>query len=188
MKPLWEIRWPRFEEFFDTNQLNFDDLDLKFNYLVLSNLDQLIFKKYHRYQDIDWDHIIYFKKSNMAGSIHTDNTKLTSDRTIWGINWVIDGDGRMDFWDQSQVTPVGLTNGSLNRENFGIVTKFIANDKPSSSFILKRDHVYLINASQPHRAIGFNQRKIFSLRVDPMTSHWSWESLLKKFQHRMIPP
>lgn len=179
MIPLYEICWPSAQQFFNPQCLEYNDQDLAVNYIVNFDINNIVAPEFVDYRGLQWSHLIYFKKQNISGSIHIDNTHLDDGKTLWGVNWVLDGHGIMEYWNQDAVTTVGVTAGSLNREEFGIVPKFVTTNPPNHRFILKKNHVYLINASVPHRAIGLGNRRLLSLRSHHW--HWSWHEVVQRF-------
>jgi hypothetical protein len=125
------------------------------------------------WQDLSWDFSLFFYKTDGdTGIIHIDGPG------VWGINWVYNGYGKMDFWNLEEVeTTYELTSLSTPRYRCATKTKPIKtyNTDPGA---------YLVNASIPHRATGYNQRYTLSLRS--YSSKLSWLQAVNKFKNLMI--
>ena len=179
---IFELNLPTFEEIILPTFKGFNDDHLKSNYLTLENLSEIIKPEYLTIAGLDWKRMNYFKKSNYTGSIHSDAN--TSAETIFCINWVSDGDGLMDFWDESIVVRYGVTTGSFNKPNFGLAPRYYATVSPCKSYTMKKNHAYLVNASTPHRAVGFENRRCYSMRT--YHTDIAWDDVIKIFDQYII--
>ena len=179
---LFKLNLPPFEEIMLPTFKGFDDDHLKSNYLNITNLSDIIKPEYLTIAGLEWKYMNYFKKSNYTGSIHSDSN--TPDQTIFCINWVTDGDGSMDFWDESVIIKSGVTPGSYNVPTFGIAPRYYALVPPDKSYEMNKNTAYLVNASIPHRAIGFGNRKCYSMRTH--NTHLKWDDVVKLFDQYII--
>ena len=141
--------------------------------------NQQIYKQYHpkdllksewlTWKDVEWDFVNFFYKNNYRGIIHVDGP------SVWGINWVYNGSGSMEYWLPEDVTqlPAGLDEvGSKRSECF--------TNKDPVKIYKTPPGAYLTDASSPHRASGYNGRYAFSLRCY-YTNPISWEEAKVKF-------
>ena len=179
---LYELNLPSFSEIILPTFKGFDDDHLKSNYLNITNLSDIIKPEYLTIAGLEWKFMNYFKKSNYAGSIHSDS--LTPDQTIFCINWVTIGDGFMEFWNENRINRAGVTPGSYNIPTVGIAPRYYATVSPCKSYTMKKNHVYLVNASTPHRAVGFENRRCYSVRTH--NTHIIWDDVIKIFDQYII--
>jgi hypothetical protein len=189
MKQVYELNLPPFSEVVLDTFEGYNDDNVSYNYIVEYDIKKILKPEWHTFLELPWDRILYFKKKSMHGSVHTDaldetTKQIEKNRTAWGINWVAEGTGTMLFWDWEKVTTVGVTPGSLNDPNFGVVPKFLPKKSPDEIHVLKPNKAYLINATLPHQAFGLNDRKVYSYRTDEL--NLSWQDVLILFKDYII--
>lgn len=171
MELIYKLNLPKFEEIvIDSSNLPKDD-NLNYNYLVLDPF-KIIKTEFLNIAGIKFTLLLYFKKSNTFGSIHTDLDEIST-TFRWSINWITEGLGIMEYWNPDQLTYVSPTTGALNIPNFGRVPKFIPKVKSPYRRYSLEPGAYLVNATVPHRASGSNNRKCYSLRCVDDTGDWN---------------
>lgn len=145
--------------------------------------NQQIYKQYHpkdllkpewlTWKDVEWDFVNFFYKNNYTGLLHTDGPN------VWGINWIYNGYGKMEYWRHedvecfpAEIDPIG-----------SVRTRCIPKTAPFKIYTLEPG-AYLTNASYPHQPSGFNGRYAFSLRC--YKNRIPWLNAVNKFQHLFI--
>jgi len=179
---LFKLNLPPFEEITLPTFNGFNDDHLKSNYLTLTNLNEIIKPEYLTLLGLEWKYMNYFKKSNYTGAIHSDSSE--PNQTIFCINWVSDGDGSMEFWNEAVLTKSGVTPGSYNVPTFGIAPRYTASGPPDKTYAMNKNQAYLVNASTPHRAIGLENRKCYSVRTH--NTRIVWDDVVKLFDQYII--
>lgn len=187
---VYELKLPSFKDITLPTFKGFNDDDKSINYLLLYNIENFIKPEYCSLLNLDWFKMLYFKKSDSAGSIHTDIEVtdpykfLSEDMydNCFGINWISGGDGKMEFWDKCEVNVDNFVTAYDGKQ----VLSFIQKTSPSKSYIMKENKAYLVNASYPHRAIGSLNRKCYSMRT--RTESRSWSEILKLFNKLIWDP
>ena len=187
---LYELNLPPFREIVLPTFKGFDDDNLSMNYLELNNISEFIKPEYLDILNLSWDTMLYFKKSNLTGSIHTDlpidNYLANMNKTNFGINWITDGDGKIEFWDTDEVNAVGIAPGPINNPTINKVLRFMPKCPPSKSYSIQKDKVYLINASYPHRATGYANRKCYAMRPTIGLKNIPWDEVVNMFDNYII--
>ena len=181
---LYELNLPSFEKIILPTFKGFEDdcITSNYNFLVVENITEIIKPEYLSIANLNWKRIFYFKKSNYTGSIHSDAS--LPNQTYFSINWITDGNGLIEFWDETDVITLGSTPGSINEPTTGIRPTYLSKSSPSKLYPMYKDHVYLINASTPHRARGFKNRKCYSMRTDH--TDIAWDTVVKLFNKYII--
>lgn len=185
MEHIYELTLPPISEVFLDNFSGFnDDPNTKYSYFHSLNVKDVFKPEWLNFLGFDWRMYGYWKKDNHSGIIHTDsfidNITASPDVTTWGINWVWDGDGKMEFWDWENVElipqPVRMekTNGKSSSPTY------TTSCNPDKVYDMTQNKAYLVNATYPHRPSGYNNRKVIALRV--INFDQPWESIVKKFE------
>jgi hypothetical protein len=193
LKQVYELNLPPIDELFiDSFQL-YDDAHLKHNFIGEENLSTVIKQEWHTFNNYQWNLLMYFKKSNIVGHIHTDiNTwPEVTDLTVWGINWCYDDTRTMQYWDWNHVSHIGETESFTNNTNTGsvvptkgIAPKFNPNTDPDETYYLLPNKAYLVCTSLPHRAIGQGLGRAFSYRST--THNLEWNKVVESFQQYIV--
>lgn len=187
LEQVYELNLPSFSEIIRKDFTGFRSVSENYDYLAGKNLNSIIKPEWLNFHGFKWNSFRYFKKNAIAGSIHTDldsEEDYYAKKCIWGINWIFNGSGTIDFWHFKNVNCTGNTLGPANSPKIFNVPKFIATTKPDFSYSTFKDKVYLINASLPHKAIGDTNRCAFSLRTDILST--DWETIVYKFKEYII--
>lgn len=187
---VYELKLPPFEEVVLPTFKGFNDDDKSINYLLLYNIENYIKPEYCSLLNLDWYKMLYFKKSDCAGSIHTDLDikdpyKFLSDDmydNCFGINWISGGAGKIEFWDKCEVDINNMVTAYDGKQ----VLSFTQKTSPSKSYVMQENKAYLVNASYPHRATGSLNRKCYSIRT--LTENRSWSEILKLFNKLIWDP
>jgi hypothetical protein len=188
MQQVYKLNIPSFNDI-SVEKWNFLDNKEKYDYLhfTQSELSCFVKKQWLKLLDFEWNTGLFFKKNNTYGSCHSDLEREDDINKIcvWGINWIFNGSGKIEYWDFQNAKLVGKTPGSLNRTNFGKVLKYSPLTKPNYVYEQNKDCVYLVNASLPHRAIGNENRCALSLR-DYNSYSMKWKDIIEKFKDYII--
>ena len=134
---------------------------------------ELVKPEWLNWAGIEWDFVNFFYKNNHTGVIHVDG------RRVWGINWIYNGYGVMEYWrpeDVNELVEEGDIIGSSR-----IVC--IPNKDPVKVYTTLPG-AYLTNAEIPHRPSGFDGRYAFSLRC--RNKRITWNDAVANFQHLFI--
>lgn len=125
-----------------------------------------------------WNHCVYFFRSfglEDRSNIHIDNGNKNF--TVWGINWVNNGYGTMEYWRANQIEFV---------ENFVLQDSTpilrCMTTQPAYKTYNMYPGAYLINSTLPHRATGYNNRFVLSLRSS-VSYKLSWTEVVNKFEN-----
>ena len=122
---------------------------------------------------IEWNSALFFYKNNSTGILHVDVPG------VWGINWIYQGNGNMEYWSHDDVEFV--TTKPDDRGN--VFTTCITKKDPIKIYETLPG-AYLTDASYPHRASGYDGRYALSLRCYSNITPWSYA--VAKFQHLFI--
>lgn len=186
LEQVYELLLPKFSEIVNENFVESHN-QKKYEYLAGNDLPMIVKKEWLNFLGIDWKSYKIFKKSEFVGSIHTDlgrGEEDYNDICIWGINWVFGGSGKIEFWNYDSVKLVGITMGTDNDPTYGKVPKYDSLTLPNFEYPTLENKVYLVNASLPHRATGYLNRKVFSLR--PASYKTPWADIVEKFKNYII--
>lgn len=144
---------------------------------------QSMYKQYHpkglikpdwmNWADIEWDFVNFFYKNNLTGVLHVDG------RDVWGINWIYNGYGIMEYWLPEDVDELIEEGDMLGSSRIVCIAK-----KNPVKVYKTLPGAYLTNASVPHLPSGFNGRYAFSLRC--RNTKITWNEAVAKFQHLFI--
>lgn len=129
-----------------------------------------IFKsEYLHIKDLNWTEVlIFFKKNSKPGIPHTDNSDPNK-ITTWGINWIYNGIGLMEYWNFDDF-PKENVKFVLDKHGYGTYHCLPA-IPPRSKYILKPG-AYLVNTSMVHSAIGNPGRYCVSYRTTGRSFSW----------------
>jgi len=191
MEYVYKLNLPSVEHVFLETFKGFNDDDKNYNYQYREDLKNIIRPEWLAFKNFKWDHLLYFKKQNVEGRIHTDikfnimDTKYGMDSVPWGVTWVYEGDGVLDYWHFDQVTLDEVTNGSDNNNKKGVVRTYSATIPPVKSYKLLENNCYLVSGKFPHKATGFGGRKVISLRTSEMMYDITWEEIVDIFKEYM---
>lgn len=192
MEYVYKLNLPSVEHVFLKSFRGFGDDDKTMNYQYRMDLHNILRPEWLTFRNLEWDHLLYFKKLNAEGRIHTDikydlmHTQRGMDSTPWGITWVFEGDGVLDYWHFDQVLDDEVTNGSDNNHNKGVVRTYTSNVPPIKSYKLLKDSCYLVCGKYPHKATGINGRKVISLRTAKLTYDITWDEIVSRFEDLII--
>lgn len=179
MEQIYKLNIPAIKELLVPSFSGYNDEHLPYNYIVELNPEKIIKLDWFDSLNLSWEKIIYFKKQERVGSLHSDasysgeSIPPNNNLTVWGINWVYEGTRIMHYWNWENVIVSGLTPGSINIPENGVVTKFLSKTKPDKTYKLVEGSAYLVNATLPHLAIGNGKGIIFSLRPSQKNLEWS---------------
>ena len=122
----------------------------------------LVLESWQEFRGIKWDLVNFFYKNNHRGMIHSDG------ENTWGINWLHQGRGIMEYWRDQDVKSHGAQPDILGSP----VIRCQALSRPTYTYSLGTG-AYLVNTSWAHRAAGFDNRYVFSLRCTESCMPWA---------------
>lgn len=132
-------------------------------------------------KNLSWNTILIFlRKSARPGPPHTDNVN-PEHITTWGINWIYNGFGTMEYWDPRDYSS-SERKYVLDQQDFP--TFHVEPKTPPKLKYLMRPGAYLVNTSMIHRPIGFQNRYCVSLRST--TYQTPWYEIVKLFDDIII--
>lgn len=185
MEYVYELDLPPIHEIFLKDFKGFDDDNLKENYQFRRDIKNILKPEWCEFRGLPWNFLLYFKKDNSPGDIHTDIEKeylkpnLIKHMHPWGINWVWGGDGLFEYWNFEDVAFYQMATGSLNG-GLGKVQMFTSDKPPCKIYNMYKNKAYLVNGALPHRATGFAGRKLLTLRSHPL-SFRPWAKTVSEF-------
>jgi hypothetical protein len=155
----------------------------------------VIQEQYLNFNNIEWKNIVCLPlDAHIVSYIHSDNDSdsidpnLENPKYIWfGINFVISGTGRMDYYLPSQLDPDSFFDPTDTYQQKNWTTK----QQPHKSYELTPG-AYLVNTTVPHRGSAYEKRMVMSLRPNYMGNQggkfWgkSWEYIVKMFDNYII--
>ena len=165
---------------------------------TVSWANSAIKEEYLNFNSIDWDTLVAFPldpATNYNAHIHSDNYSDTIDESLanpkiilFGINFVINGSGRMDYYLPSQLDKTYFVEPNYEYPQRNWTTT----QEPYKSYEMTPG-AYLLNISVPHKATAHSNRLLFSLRPK-LTPHnyfayWqtkSWEDIVKLFENHIM--
>ena len=124
-------------------------------------------------EGVEWDFINFFYKPNKIGMIHIDGPG------VWGINWIHNGWGAMEYWLPEDVTILEAEYDEIDSKRSECNT-----NKSPIKIYNTLPGAYLTNAAMPHRASGRLGRYAFSLRC--YNTDITWDQAVIKFKHLMV--
>lgn len=136
--------------------------------------------EYLSLKNLNWTGILIFSK-NTPGFIHTDTDDPKS-MTMWGINWIYNGFGIMEYWNYDNFKEEDKQY-VVDEHSFPTF-RFVTNHPPSLRYFMKPG-AYLVNASAVHRATGINNRFCVSYRTSDVYTPWS--NIIKMFDDLIDP-
>jgi hypothetical protein len=151
-------------------------------------------EEFLKFNDITWGELGLFPLMESNGEIHADNSCNHLDRdllnpnlTVFAINYVVSGTGKLEYWLPSQ-----LENGSINPKYKYSQVNWTTKENPYKSYELSLG-AYLINATVPHRGSADSQRIVISMRPDITEQHcyerWqttNWDDVVNMFKNYII--
>ena len=161
---------------------------------VKISCESVIDKSFLNFNNISWGELILFPLNNEKSDIHSDNNTNPNDRdllnpsiTLFAINYIISGHGKMEYWMPSQLkTNFIRPNSSYQQVNW------ITDEPPYKSYDLSPG-AYLINATAPHRGSGYDKRVMVSMRpnlanglIYNLYKELSWEDVVNLFSQYII--
>ena len=151
------------------------------NPYYISIRPQTFFKsEYLTLKNLNWEGIlIFFRKHNMIGKLHTDTVDF--DQTIWGINWIYNGCGLMEFWNMNQFEEKDI-HFCIDSQGFHTY-QFNESIPPNVKYFLKPG-AYLVNTTGPHRATGIGNRYCISYRQGNFQP--SWKDVVDLFKDLIV--
>lgn len=194
MKLVFELNLPPITDLLlDSNRYGtYKDVDNL--YINEIDLGQVLKPNYLEFLNFKWNRLLFFRKKDCGGTIHSDTTKksiedTTDNRCAWAINWVLGSDRLLRYWYWENVESEGPIPSSTNKENDkrelikgeSFKIKKIADE----SYILKKGSVYLIYATIPHVAYGIGSSESYSLR-DTTSWNVTWENIVERFDPYII--
>lgn len=187
----YQLKLPSIDKVLKKSFKGFVDEDPKaFNYQYLLNVNEIFKPKWLKYKGFTFDRALFFRKDNHIGKIHTDIPVAWTDTeweqcTPWGITWVWDGPGTMEYWEFEDLEKNYVTTGSHNLPT-GQVWTFRGDTPPRKIYHQLPGNVYLVNGRMPHRATGWNARKVVSLRTLEDHNMLSWSDIVELFQDVIV--
>ncbi len=188
MEYIYELNLPSVNHVFIETFKGFNDDNQSTNYQYRTDLKNIVRPEWLAFKGLPWDYLLYFKKDNIEGHIHTDikytdlSNSVGMNSTPWGISWVWGGDGLQEYWNFEDVIDSYVTNGSDNNSNKGVVKTYVANIPPIKSYKLEKNKCFLVNGKIPHKASGLAGRKVISLRCGRLTNNTTWNQVTDLFQ------
>jgi len=182
MKHVYKLNLPPLQNILQENFQGFNDDGTNYNYLIIKDLENVIQKQWLTFANLDWTTLLYFKKQNITGNIHSDIENINE--TVWAINWVYDGQCVLNYWDWKNLRKGTPGPSPINDEYFPKRNQYIALTPPNYVYTLESDAAYLVNANYPHQASGIGNRKVFSLRTKIVDK--PWHEVIKLFQDYII--
>lgn len=163
---------------------------------VIRPASEVIKEEYLNFNNINWQNIVMFVLS--PGSkpyIHSDNYSDTIDDnlenpkiTLFAINFLIAGSGRMDYYLPSQLDK----NFFIEPNSTSPQRNWTTSQKPYKSYEMEPG-AYLFNITVPHKATAYTNRTLVSLRPslvpDEYFTYWSsksWGDIVKLFENYII--
>jgi len=135
----------------------------------------LLKSEWLKWRNIEWDFVNFFYKPNHRGFIHIDGPG------VWGINWIHNGFGLMEYWQPEDVTILEPEPDEIN----SIRSECFTNKKPYKIYNVSPG-AYLTNAILPHRATGIMGRYALSLRCYKSDTWVPWDQAIIKFKDLFI--
>lgn len=138
-----------------------------------------------KFRDMTFNHGMIFYR-NKRSKVHQDLGTSQNPHIVtnWGINWIHKGWGTLEFWEYSDFTPE-QTHKFIDSQNVEVI--WYDDDVPSTkAYTMQADTAYLVNASMPHRAMGYDGRYAVALR-DKSMYNLKWEDVVEKFSDLITP-
>lgn len=158
--------------------------------------EEVLKEEYLTFNNISWQNIVSFPLDPRPQShIHSDNYSDTIDDnlenpkiTLFGINFLLFGSGRMDYYLPSQ-----LDKNYFLDPNYEYPQRNWTTTQPPYKSYEMEPGAYLFNITVPHKATAYSKRLVVSLRPR-LTPHeyfvyWqpkSWEDIVKMFDNYII--
>jgi hypothetical protein len=188
---VYELNFPPADQIFLESFKGFNDDHMIDNYYFRTDVTDILKPNWLNFNNLKWDLLLYFKKDNFTGHVHTDiSTTLLKNPIIaskchpYGINWVWGGDGLFEYWRNEDVDFREITTGADNNHE-GVVQTFVEKSPPFKSYKMLKNKAYLVYGGLPHRATGFPGRKLMSLRT--MDNQFTpWEKTIDNFKQFIV--
>jgi hypothetical protein len=125
---------------------------------------------------------VFLKSNGTRGFLHRDSKDDT--KHPWGINWIVNGTGIMEYYDQSTLTidETPITKGRYTR-NYTSPRGIGLN--PIARYELPPG-VYLVNADVPHVPSGTDRRVAISVRSTKDYT-MTWDEVCNQFEGKLTP-
>ena len=160
----------------------------------IANVEDVIREEYLNFNNIKWKNVVSFllDKKDKA-HIHSDNWSMGDDlespsMTLFAINFVVTGSGRMDYYLPSQLD----NNYFIEPNNQYPQRNWTTTQEPYKSYEMELG-AYLVNITVPHKATAHSERLLFSLRprLIPHENfmYWkskSWDDIVKMFENYIV--
>lgn len=188
---VYELNFPPADQIFLESFKGFDDDHMIDNYYFRTDVADILKSNWLSFNNLKWDLLLYFKKDNFTGHVHTDisieflkNPDVTARCHPYGINWVWGGDGLFEYWRNEDVDFREITTGADNNHK-GAVQTFIEKSPPFKSYKMLKNKAYLVYGGLPHKATGFPGRKLMSLRTKN-NFFTPWEKTIDDFKQFIV--
>jgi hypothetical protein len=193
--PLHQIKFPPADVFFTKEFLEkIKHTQETGNKLIKSfstKKDNIINHNYWYYKDFFWCGAAVFIRSPddkyipLKSRLHDDPTveyPESASNSRAGINFIINDDCIMNFWDKGRVK--SLPDEALENLN-STIRYYVTDNEPDFSYRMKKDCHYLVNTVYPHHVTSFNNRICISIRSLQMDK-LSWDEIVEKLDDIII--
>ena len=119
---------------------------------------------------------MFHKVNGELGRIHRDTADPSI--TVWAINWVYSGFGRLDFWDESDLVGEEVAERVDEQGHLNIQYKSMLPAR--KTYMMYSPNAYLVNTTEIHRPVGWGSRWVISLRAGIVDV--SWDNIVEKFK------
>lgn len=149
--------------------------------------EALFNEKFLSIKNFKFNTCVVFLKNNESGKIHSDyhENELGGSVAGWGINWIFNGTGQMEYWNKTNVEPLGDRPGINSKEIR--YSEYKEKTPANKIYTLKDSASYLANVSVPHRGSGQGKRYCFSLRPTKSQLILNWQDVCNIFNDLIIP-
>jgi hypothetical protein len=196
---VYKLNYPELKTVFTENflfkLLNTDEIvknsilqKIHNEYVRFSDTVDIIKSDFRTHDSYVFDEVEVFLKINgYRGILHRDS--VHDYRSPWGINWVIEGTGIMEYYDESQLTVRLTSAGTIltkNRTNgySRYYTSRSGNEMIPMARYVMNPGVYLINGAIPHVASGMGHRIVISARSSK-DYNLSWDTVVSRFHDKI---
>lgn len=151
----------------------------------ITDLKSYLKPEWLTFNGITWNIVSFFYKSNYTGLIHIDEqvrAHLPHERSSWGINWIHGGSGILEYW-----LPEDIIFSPPETDETGDYKRIqCSTNKPPYRTYNMSPGAYLVNASIPHRATGYEGRYAFSLRDNAEKTIKTWNTVVEMFSPYIV--
>ena len=124
--------------------------------------------------------VMFHKVNGELGFIHKDS--WNTENTVWGINWLYSGFGRLEYWDESDLLNAD-PEAKIDQEGHHIL-HYDASVPARKTYMMYSPNAYLVNATQIHRPVGWGSRWVISLRTGIVDINW--DNIVEKFKDLIV--